>query len=183
MNRLRSCLTAALLLSVSIAAAWDARNPGGDGGAASASSGVRATIDAFLNKDPSLQAFFDKAYGFVVFPGVGKGGFGIGGAYGKGEVFEQGKLIGYSSLKQLTIGFQLGGQKYSEIIFFRTKAALDDFTRGNFEFSAQASAVAVTAGASADADYHHDVAVFTMARGGLMYEASVGGQKFSYRPK
>lgn len=184
MNRIRSCLTAVLLLTAPLlAAGWDARTPGGDGGAATGSRDVRATIDAFLNKDPSLQAFFDKAYGFAVFPGVGKGGFGIGGAYGKGEVFEQGRLIGYSSLKQLTIGFQLGGQKYSEIIFFRTKAALDDFTRGNFEFSAQASAVAVTAGASTDADYDYDVAVFTMARGGLMYEASIGGQKFSYRPR
>jgi lipid-binding SYLF domain-containing protein len=144
---------------------------------------IRRNLTFLLDKDPSLQAFFDQAYGFAVFPGVGKGGFGIGGAYGRGEVFEQGKLIGYSSLTQLTIGFQLGGQKYSEVIFFRTRAALEDFTRGNFEFSAQASAVAVTAGASTDADYHHDVAVFTMARGGLMYEASIGGQKFGYRPK
>lgn len=76
------------------AAGWDAGNPGGDGGAATGSRDVRATIDAFLNKDPSRQAFFDKAYGFVLFPGVGKGGFDIGGAYGKGEVFEQGRLIG-----------------------------------------------------------------------------------------
>jgi lipid-binding SYLF domain-containing protein len=140
-------------------------------------------IANFKNSDPSMQVFFDKAQGYAVFPTVGKGGMGIGGAYGKGEVYEKGKKIGYSSLSQLTIGFQLGGQAYSEIIFFKDKATLNDFKSGNFEFSAQASAVAVTAGASADAGYNNGVAIFTLAKGGLMYEASVGGQKFSYTPK
>ncbi len=140
------------------------------------------TIAAFKNKDPGIKVFFDKAYGYVVFPTVGKGGIGIGGAYGKGEVYARGRRIGTSSLTQVTIGFQLGGQAYSEIIFFKDKATLDDFTSGNFEFSAQASAVAVTAGASADADYSNGVAIFTLAKGGLMYEASVGGQKFSFTP-
>lgn len=141
------------------------------------------TIANFKNHDPSMQVFFDKAQGFAVFPTVGKGGMGIGGAYGKGEVYEKGTLIGYSSLTQLTIGFQLGGQAYSEIIFFKDKATLNDFKSGNFEFSAQASAIAVTAGASADAGYNNGVAIFTLAKGGLMYEASVGGQKFSFTPK
>ncbi|MDV3239803.1 MAG: hypothetical protein LOY58_13250 [Gammaproteobacteria bacterium] len=140
------------------------------------------TIAAFKNKDPGIKVFFDKAYGYAVFPTVGKGGIGIGGAYGKGEVYARGRRIGTSSLTQVTIGFQLGGQAYSEIIFFKDKATLDDFTSGNFEFSAQASAVAVTAGASADADYSNGVAIFTLAKGGLMYEASVGGQKFSFTP-
>jgi lipid-binding SYLF domain-containing protein len=97
-------------------------------------------------------------------------------------VYEKGKPIGDTSLTQITIGFQLGGQAYSEIIFFKDKKTLDDFKNGNFELGAQASAVAVTAGASADANYEKGVAVFTMAKGGLMYEASVGGQKFSYDP-
>jgi lipid-binding SYLF domain-containing protein len=140
-------------------------------------------IASFKNSDPSMQVFFDKARGYAIFPTVGKGGMGIGGAYGKGEVYEKGKLIGYSSLTQLTLGFQLGGQAYSEIIFFKDKAALERFTSGNFEFSAQASAVAATAGASADAAYNNGVAIFTLAKGGLMYEASVGGQKFSYTPR
>ena len=140
-------------------------------------------IANFKNRDPSMQVFFDKAYGYAIFPTVGKGGMGIGGAYGKGEVYEKGRLVGYTSLTQVTIGFQLGGQAYSEIIFFKDKATLDHFKSGNFAFSAQASAVAATAGASADADYSNGVAVFTMAKGGLMYEASVGGQKFSFTPR
>jgi len=144
---------------------------------------VAQTIADFKGSDPSLQAFFDKAYGYAVFPSVGKGGIGIGGAYGKGKVYRKGKLIGYTSLTQLTIGFQLGGQAYSEIIFFKDSRALNDFTGGNFEFGAQVSAVAVTAGASANADYSGGVAVFTRAKGGLMYEATVGGQKFGFTPK
>jgi lipid-binding SYLF domain-containing protein len=150
---------------------------------AAASNAAAETIAAFKNKDPGIKVFFDKAYGYAVFPTVGKGGMGIGGAYGKGEVYERGVLAGTSSLTQLTIGFQLGGQAYSEIIFFKDKATLDSFKSGNFEFSAQASAVAITAGASADADYSNGVAIFTLAKGGLMYEASIGGQKFSYTPK
>jgi lipid-binding SYLF domain-containing protein len=144
---------------------------------------VQGTIAQFQKNDPGLKGWFSGAYGYAVFPSVGKGGAGIGGAYGKGEVYEQGKLVGYTSLSQATIGFQLGGQAYSEVIFFKDKAAFDRFTGGKFELSAQASAVAATAGASADANYRSGVAVFTMARGGLMYEASVGGQKFSYEAK
>lgn len=145
-----------------------------------ASAEAAATIAAFKNKDAGMQVFFDRAYGYAVFPTVAKGGMGIGGAYGKGEVFQGGKRIGSSSLTQVTIGFQLGGQAYSEIVFFKDKATLEHFKAGNFEFSAQASAVAVTAGASASAAYSNGVAIFTLAKGGLMYEASVGGQKFSY---
>jgi lipid-binding SYLF domain-containing protein len=156
----------------SVSAGWDAN----------AEKKARETIAAFKKKDPKLQAFFDKAYGYAVFPTVGKGAIGIGGAHGKGVVFRGGKAIGSSSLTQVTIGFQLGGQAYSEIIFFKDKRTLDNFKAGNFELGAQASAVAATAGAAANADYEKGVAIFTMAKGGLMYEASVGGQKFSYHP-
>jgi lipid-binding SYLF domain-containing protein len=113
---------------------------------------------------------------------VGKGGIGVGGAYGKGEVYHRGRMVGYSSITQLTLGFQLGGQAYSEIIFFRDRSDLDDFRAGNFEFGAQASAVAVTAGASANAGYSDGVAVFTLVKGGLMYEATIAGQKFNFTP-
>jgi lipid-binding SYLF domain-containing protein len=141
---------------------------------------ARQAVAEFRKADPSLKRFFDSAHAYAVFPTVGKGGFGIGGAYGSGLVYRGGRVIGETSLTQLTIGFQLGGQAYREIIFFRNRATLEAFKRGNFEFSAQASAVAATFGASADADFENGVAVFTLAKGGLMYEASIGGQKFDY---
>jgi lipid-binding SYLF domain-containing protein len=144
---------------------------------------VAEAIASFKKADPSLKTFFKKAYGYAVFPTVAKAGMGIGGAHGKGKVYKHGKFFGITSLTQVTIGFQLGGQAYSEIIFFKDKAALDDFTSGNFEIGAQVSAVAATSGASANADYSGGVAIFTVAKGGLMYEASVGGQKFSFTPK
>ncbi len=143
---------------------------------------VLATIDRLRQLDPGLDGFFQSAHGFAVFPTVGKGGAGIGGAYGEGEVYEQNELVGKATLTQLTLGFQLGGQAYAEIIFFRDRQTLDDFRNGNFELGAQASAVAVTAGASANAAYDHGVAVFTATKGGLMYEATVSGQKFGFEP-
>jgi lipid-binding SYLF domain-containing protein len=143
---------------------------------------VPPVIAKFKEKDPRVAKAFDDAYGYVVFPTVGKGAIGIGGARGKGWVYERGKRIGRATLTQVTIGLQLGGQAYSEVIFFKDKAALDDFTRGNFEFDAQVSAIAVTARAAGDLPYRKGVAVVTMGKGGLMYEASVGGQKFSYTP-
>ncbi len=174
------CLLCLLLPAGAALAGWNplAKEQAADQPAAS--SEAAETIAAFKNKDAGINIFFDKAHGYAIFPTVAKGGMGIGGAYGKGEVYERGTRIGASSLTQLTIGFQLGGQAYSEIIFFKDKATLDNFTSGNFAFSAQASAVAITAGASADADYSNGVAIFTLAKGGLMYEASVGGQKFSF---
>jgi len=144
---------------------------------------VQATISRFRARDPSLEEFFETAYGYAVFPTVGKGAFIVGGAHGIGEVFEQGEVIGYCDLAQGTIGLQLGGQAYSEIIFFERPSALDQFRFGKFAFAAQASAVLVTAGASADVDYERGVAVFTMAKGGLMAEAAVGGQNFTFQPK
>lgn len=134
----------------------------------------------FIKSDGLIKGIFDKAYGYAIFPNVGKGGFGIGGAAGNGVVYEQNKLVGMAKLSQVSIGFQAGGQAYREVIFFESKSDLDRFKNSRFEFSAQASAVAVTAGASANVKYTDGVMVFTMQKGGLMYEASVGGQKFKF---
>jgi lipid-binding SYLF domain-containing protein len=144
---------------------------------------VKTALAEFERTNKKITPFIQGAHGYAVFPSVGKGAIGIGGAHGNGLVYEKGKLIGKTSLSQVTIGFQLGGQAYRELICFQTKDALDKFKGGNFEFDAQAGAVAVTAGVSVDAAYEHGVAIFTMAKGGLMYEASVGGQKFTFEPK
>lgn len=178
MKKLSVVLTAlSLLLASAFAQAWTPDN--NDKLELSAAQAILTAKD----KDPSIAKWFDEAYGYAVFPKVGKGGIGIGGAHGKGIVIQGDKTVGTTSLSQVTIGFQLGGQVYSEFIMFKDKTALDHFTRGNFEMGAQVSAVAVTLGASADADYNKGVAVFTVAEGGLMYEASVGGQKFKYTAK
>jgi len=143
---------------------------------------VDATVTAFRAKDATLNRFFDNAHGYAIFPKIAKGGAGIGGAYGEGQVFERGALVGDTTMKQATIGLQLGGQQYSEIIFFQDATRLQEFKDGKFEFSAQATAVAAKEGAAANADYAQGVAIFTLPRGGLMGEASVGGQKFTYSP-
>ncbi|HRP62265.1 MAG TPA: YSC84-related protein [Phycisphaerales bacterium] len=140
------------------------------------------TIREFKNSDSTMEKFFKNAVGYAVFPSVGKGAVGVGGAYGRGILYEGGRMVGYCDLSQGTVGLQLGGQAYREIIFFETRDALLRFKSGNFAFAAQASAVAAKHGASADADYEDGVVVFTMARGGLMYEASIGGQKFTFEP-
>lgn len=137
--------------------------------------------EAFIRTDGLMNNLFKSAYGYVIFPNVGKGGIGIGGAAGNGAVYERGVLIGMAKLTQITIGFQWGGQAYREVIFFETKDDLDRFKENRIEFSAQASAVAATAGASANVKYKDGVMIFTQAKGGLMYEASIGGQKFTYR--
>ena len=142
---------------------------------------AQQAVAAFKQADPKLQVFFDQAYAYVVFPAVGKGGMGIGGAFGRGLAYRQGQHVGNTSLTQISVGFQFGGQAYREIIFFKDRAAFDRFRSGSFELSAQASAVAVTAGAAANVDYSDGVAIFTQTKAGLMYEASVGGQKFSYQ--
>ena len=152
--------------------------------------------------------FIDDAYGYAVFPSIGKGGIGIGGAHGKGEVFVGGKKVGKTKMSQITYGLQLGGQVYSQMIFFRDERAFDDFTSGNFEFGAQATAVALTAGAQASTtsggggntssgtdadsskvnaddkeyDSRSGMATFTIAKAGLMFEAMLSGQKFKYEP-
>ena len=158
-----------------------------------------ATVDIFKKAIPS--SFFEDSYGYAVFPTIGKGGAGIGGAHGKGRVYAKGVHVGDTSMTQLTVGFQMGGQAFSQIIFFEDERAFTQFTSGNFEFGAQATAVAITAGASASAsttgntagasggrndarsvgEYYRGMAIFTVAKGGLMYEATIGGQKFSYK--
>ena len=166
-----------------------------------AANGYDKTRGMFV--DAGAQDYFNNAYGYAMFPTIGKGGMGIGGAYGEGQVYKQGSYVGDTSMAQVTIGFQLGGQAFSQIIFFQDKRSFDEFTSGNFEFGAQATAVALTAGVSAEAStkgsgasasggqnnanivgqYSKGMAVFTIAKGGLMYEASIGGQKFTYKSK
>jgi len=161
------------------------------------------TINVF-KKSEAVQPFFKSAYGYAVFPTIGKAGIGIGGSYGTGQVYKGGKVTGEASVLKGSIGFQLGAQAFSQMIFFEDKRAYDEFTSGNFEFDATASAVAITAGVQAKAgtegasavasagpasgaqaktSYHKGMVVFTHAKGGLMYEASIGGQKFKFKPK
>ena len=160
------------------------------------------TLKLFKNAGES-GSVLESAYGYAVFPKIGKGGVGIGGAYGKGHVYAKGKYIGNTSMTQVSLGLQLGGQVYSELIVFESEEALNAFTAGNFEFGADANAIAITAAAGAQAgttgtsanasggkkdattsgSFRKGMAVFTVAKGGLMYEASVSGQKFSYKPR
>ena len=135
----------------------------------------------FIKADGLMQTLFDNSYGYVIFPNVGKGAIGIGGAAGNGAVFQKGTLIGMADMKQVSVGFQWGGQAYREVIFFETEADLKRFEENKIEFSGQASAVAVTKGAAANVKYEHGVMIFSQTKGGLMYEASVGGQKFKFR--
>lgn len=139
-------------------------------------------VALFRSADKGLGHFFEGAVGYAVFPSVGKGAFIVGGAAGTGCLYDAGAVVGQAKLVQVTIGLQLGGQAYAELIFFQTQAALESFKSSNFEMSAQVSAVAAASGASANAKYELGVLVFTIAKGGLMYEASVGGQKFTYKP-
>lgn len=159
-------------------------------------------LKSFKSVDTTAP-FFKNAYGYAIFPNIGKAGFIVGGAYGEGRVYKHGAWVGNSTMMQGTLGFQLGGQVFSEIIFFKNKDAYDDFTRDGFEFGGEASVVAITAGASAsagtsgvgtgasggsnnataNADYYRGMATFTIAKGGLMYQATLGGQKFTFKPR
>ena len=142
---------------------------------------AKDALQEMLEKTPKLQSYVDNAFGYAVFPKITKAGLGIGGAAGSGVVYQSNEAIGSSKLKQASFGLQAGGQQYSEVIFFENKEAFDHFTNGNLKFDAQASAVAITAGASIDAAYKDGVAVFTYTIGGLMYEASIGGQHFTFK--
>jgi lipid-binding SYLF domain-containing protein len=132
-------------------------------------------------KDPKLNDFLNRSYGYAIFPSVGKGGVVVGGAYGRGVVYEQGRMIGYSELNQASVGLQLGGQTYSELIVFQNEDALGRLKSGNFDVGASASAVALNAGASAAARFENGVAIFTMPQGGLMFDVSVTGQKLNFQ--
>jgi lipid-binding SYLF domain-containing protein len=138
--------------------------------------------EAFIKTDPGMKNWFSDSYGYVIFPNVGKGGVIVGGASGNGTVYEKGKSIGTAKMVQATVGAQIGGKAYREVIFFETKDALDRFRENKFEFSSQISAVALKSGVSANAKYTEGVAVFTEDKGGLMAEVSVGGQKFTFKP-
>ena len=140
-------------------------------------------IKEFKKTNEKIDKYFSSAYGYAVFPSIGKGGLGIGGATGNGTIYKGGAVVGDCKMTQLTIGFQAGGQSYSEVIFFQDKASFERFTADKFEFSAQATAVALTSGAAFDVDYRDGILVFTVVKGGLMYEASVGGQKFKTEMK
>jgi lipid-binding SYLF domain-containing protein len=162
----------------------------------------KQAIDVFRNAGASA-AFFSHSYGYAVFPTVGAGALGVGGAFGKGRVYVHGRYVGDTTMGQLSVGFQAGGKAYSEIIFFEDKRALDEFESGSFEFGADASVVAITAAANASAAtngasagasgtendattrgvYQKGMAVFTVAKGGLMYSAAIAGQKFSFTPR
>lgn len=139
---------------------------------------AKQSIAEFKKTNSEINNFFSTAYGYAVFPGIGKGGLGVGGAAGKGTVFKGGAAVADAKMSQLTIGFQAGGQKYAEVIFFENEQAYKRFVENEFEFAAQVSAVALKSGASLDAQYTDGMLVFTMAIGGLMYEASIGGQRF-----
>ena len=186
-RRILSSLSLLLLLALSSTAAQANR--------------CSSTINVFRNAGQSGH-FFDKSYAYAVYPTIGRAGIGVGGARGKGCVYREGKLVGRSTMTQLTVGLQLGGQTFSQIVFLEDQRAFNEFTSGSFEFSAQVSAVAITAGAQAAANtggssagisggrndaatagaFRRGMAIFTVARGGLMYEAAVGGQRFSFRP-
>ncbi len=156
--------------------------PKSEAGRENLSAQVQTTIQTAKRTDPGLQKFFDTAAGYAVFPSVGKGAFVAGGAYGKGQLYQNGQLVGYCDLTQATVGLAAGAQQYSEIIFLETPEAVNKFKAGSYAIAAQASAVAVKSGASANAKYADNVLVFTMGEAGLMVEASIGGQKFSYQP-
>ena len=139
---------------------------------------ARKAITEFKKTNSDINEFFNSAYGYAIFPGIGKGGLGVGGAAGKGTIFKGGAPVADCKMSQVTIGFQAGGQKYAEVIFFENVEAYERFVGNKFEFAAQVSAVALKSGVSLDAEYTDGMLVFTMAIGGLMYEASIGGQKF-----
>ena len=144
------------------------------------SSNSHAAFADMKRTDPTLDQMLQNAYGWAVFPDIGKGAAGIGGAYGRGEVYEQGKFIGYADVSEGTIGAQVGGQTYAELLVFQTKSALDNFKGNSLKFAADASAVALKSGAAASANYANGVAVFTHPQGGLMVEAAIGGQQFTF---
>lgn len=142
----------------------------------------QSSLQKMYDRDPGLRNFVDSGYAYAIFPSVGKGGLIAGGATGRGEVYEQGRLVGYCELNQATIGAQAGGQEYSELIVFQDEATLRKFQNKEYSFSANASAVALKDGASKEGHFEHGVAIFTMPTGGLMAEASIGGQSFNYQP-
>ncbi|MEL6324320.1 MAG: lipid-binding SYLF domain-containing protein [Pseudomonadota bacterium] len=165
-------------LAPAAAQGWDPRDAADVSGYEKLIRRSNEGVEAFLEKDPSLEAFFNEAYGFVIFPRVGKGGIGIGYARGRGVVYRNQTPQAKAYLTQYSLGAQLGGRSYAEIIFFRDQFEYDEFLNGDFSFRADAAAVISTDGAGAATDYSNGVAVFTRERGGAMVDASLGGQRF-----
>jgi lipid-binding SYLF domain-containing protein len=175
-HTLNSSIVSVLLLSSGTSALTASATP--DGLAAEA----QKAIEVLQKADSGLTNLFTGAAGFAIFPSVGKGGLIFGGEHGKGIVYENGEPIGEATLTEINVGPQIGGQSFYEVIFFDTAEALENFKQGHFEMSAEASAVAAAQGASVDTNYRSGVRVFTLARGGLMLQASIGSQKFKYKP-
>src|SRR3954470_6167567 len=178
----RNAFSAAALLALLTLSAC-ATAPRTDGGKSDLRHSSADALNQAQKNDPSLQNVIAKSAGYAVFPSIGKGAVGIGGAYGKGDLYENHAVVGYCDMTQASIAFALGGQEYTEILVFENPAAVERFKNGNFRFDAQATAVALKSGVGANAKFANGVAVFTMDEAGLMYEASVGGQKFSYQDR
>lgn len=175
-NKIYTSLFLSLIFSISAIAQIGGWNP-------ELEKESKDALESMIKKSPKLKTFKEKAYGYVIFPKITKAGLGIGGAAGKGLVYQGNKTVGTSRLKQASFGLQAGGQQYSEVIFFENKKSFEKFTNGKLKFDAQASAVVITEGASVDVAYANGVAVFTKVKGGLMYEASIGGQHFTFKHK
>jgi lipid-binding SYLF domain-containing protein len=178
---MKTKLTVAFLLMLFLSASCSIA-PKTEESKAVLSANVREAVAVFKEKDPTIESFLKGSYGYAVLPKIFKGGFWVGGAYGRGHVFEKGKMVGYCDMSQATLGFSFGGKYFREIIFFRQKQDLDRFRSGEFTFSAQVTGVALTLGAAAKADYKDGMAVFVVTDKGLMVDASLGGQKFYYLP-
>jgi lipid-binding SYLF domain-containing protein len=174
-------LSAIAILSIGLGACATA--PRTDSARQSLESSAETTLESMKTRDPGLPGLLDSAYGYAVFPSIGKGGVVVGAAYGRGVLFEHGHPAGYIELNQGSIGAQLGGQTFAELVVFRDRFAVEQLKSGQFELGANASAVALTAGTAANPSFTEGVAVFTVPQGGLMAELSVSGQKLNYQPR
>lgn len=157
-------------------------NPKKDSDRQTLASSSAASLNGFTNDDPSLKPLLDKAVGYAVFPDVGKAGFIAGASYGKGEVYEGGKMIGYADITQGTFGLQAGAQTFDELLVFMRPQELNDFKSGEFKLAGNVSAVAIKSGAAGTADTSKGIIAFVRTKGGLMAEASIGGQRFRFTP-
>lgn len=178
----RSLKLAALVLSFAAFAGCHT-TPTTEGGRMILEEDASAALTRMTTRDPSLKPFLDRAYGYVIFPSIGKGGLGVGGAYGRGVVYQGGQAVGYADVTQATIGLQIGGQAYTQLIAFEDLATFNAFKANTLTFSANASAVAIKAGAGAATQFQNGTAVFTDSESGLMGEATVGGQQLRYQPR
>ncbi|MCL2648514.1 MAG: hypothetical protein FWD61_16155 [Phycisphaerales bacterium] len=183
MKTLRLAAAAGMMMAIGLATGCGSTpNPGTREERAQTRMQSQAVIDDFKKKDPSMDRFFTTAEGYAIFPEVTSGALVVGGAHGNGEVFQRGRFIGYADVSQASIGAQVGGQKFAQIIFFQNEESLANFKAGTLEFDARATAIAASKGAAATADYSKGVAVFTLPQGGLMAQAAIGGQKFRFTP-